>query len=390
MPKKELYKKILQLDNKKHQIVTLILTRNCNLRCRYCYENHKSKDNMDFKTATGIITHYMEIDNGIENVEVHFFGGEPMLCFSLIKEIVEWFHSNSWEKKCFFFIPTNGTILTPEMKSWFLENRESVIVGFSLDGNRVAHNLSRDNSYDLILPNIPFFQENWPMQPAKMTICAETIPYVAESIIELENMGLNFTANVVFEDIWGSDEKKTKLLNQYQEQLRLLVEFYTQNSNLEPVRPIFGHKIEYYDYSIPTPTNDCVRFCGAGHEHMTVDVDGNMYPCQRFIPWITDRPTPKHPQNRQKEWEPQKCNKCKLLSICPTCVGFNYTMNGDSKIRTTFHCEVIKMEFIASAQLQAIRFGQRQLTELTELSAKEAIVEKKRIDSILTLANSVV
>ncbi|MCP4215578.1 MAG: 4Fe-4S cluster-binding domain-containing protein, partial [bacterium] len=195
----------IQERSEKKQTVMLITNHNCNIRCLYCYEPPgliKSK-NLDFEIARDTITKYMESDNGFDNIEFQFFGGECMLSFPLIKRIVDWFHNRDWKKGHVFFICTNGTILTDEMKKWLVKNKQCVVLGFSLDGSRTAHNIGRDNSYDRLKKNIPFFLEHWPTQPAKMTIYAETIPYLADSIIEMEEMGLNFEANTVFEDIWG-------------------------------------------------------------------------------------------------------------------------------------------------------------------------------------------
>lgn len=387
MPKSTFFSK--KKEEKKF-IVTLTICRKCNLRCRYCYEPHEHFDGrtMDFKVAQEIITRYMEAENEYDNVEFQLFGGEPMLAFPLIKQIVEWFHSRSWNKGHIFFITTNGTILTEEMKKWLLQNRQCVVAGFSIDGNRLAHNLGRDNSYDLLRRNIPFFRETWPTQPAKMTIYAETIPYIADSIIELEEMGLYFTANIVFEDIWGEPERKKALLDIYREQLLRLVDYYVDHPHLEPVGPLLRRELEFTNHYKPLKYLDsyCVRYCGAGHEMVMVDVDGSIYPCHRFAPWIAKRPAPGLPPNRQKKWMPEKCTECKYVSLCPTCAGFNWESNGDTGIRTTYHCEAFKLELLASARLQAIRLGQRPLSDLTKLSNEEAVKVKRRIDTILELA----
>jgi uncharacterized protein len=325
-----------RLLKENRQVVTMTITRSCNLRCLYCYESNEKheKESMDYTIARDIITQFMEKDNEFKNIEFQFFGGEPMLYFALIRDIVDWFHSRVWKKGHIFFITTNGTILTDEMKTWLIKNKKCVVPGFSIDGNRTAHNISRDNSYDVLSGNIPFFSKQWPEQPAKMTICAETIPYVAESIIELEHMGLNFTANLVFEDIWGDTKEKERLLDIYQHQLQLLVEFYTKNPHLDPVSPLLSHSLEFFNQPPLRTTldGDCIRFCGAGHEMVMIDIDGSQYPCHRFAPWISKRPPPDKLQNFQQKWEPEKCRSCKLISICPTCAGFNWEINGDSRI----------------------------------------------------------
>src|SRR5271157_1245997 len=223
----------------KYQQVTLTITHDCNLRCRYCYEPNKSRNQyMTHEVAQKAIVEFMEADNEYNGVEFAFFGGEPMLVFNLIRDLVDWFHTIPWRKNHAFSIGTNGTILTKEMRPWLVDNKSCVWMNLSLDGNKTAHDINRSNSYDVVRKNLPFFIENWPNQSIKMTISAESIPYVADSIIELEEMGVPFSANVVFEDIWGDEENKAKLLDVYAEQLDRLVQYYVKHPNLFPARII--------------------------------------------------------------------------------------------------------------------------------------------------------
>ncbi|MCX6578850.1 MAG: hypothetical protein NT166_01540 [Candidatus Aminicenantes bacterium] len=89
---------------------------------------------------------------------------------------------------------------------------------------------------------------------------------------------------------------------------------------------------------------------------VTVDVDGTRYPCHRFLPLCTGKPLPDGPVNRQTRWKPEKCAKCNLAPSCPTCIGFNYQLNGDTAKRTTHHCEAFKLGIMASCKLEAIRW----------------------------------
>lgn len=379
---------ITKEEDEKKLVLTLTLTRQCNLRCKYCYEHAENFDGrvMAFELARKIISQYMEADDAFEHLEIQFFGGEPMLEFPLIKRIVEWFHSRTWKKGHIFFICTNGTILTEEMKKWLTEHKKCVVVAYSIDGNKKAHDLGRSSSYDQLKRNLPFFQKMWPSQAAKMTIYAETLPYVADSIIELEEMELNFTANFVFENIWGNVDRKRQLLEIYQEQLFRLVNYYVQHPHLEPVGPILGRALEYIDSPLHRDEKgDCLRYCGAGHSMVMVDVDGETYPCHRFAPWITNRPAPQSPVNHQKNWQPEKCANCRYVSLCPTCAGYNWEINGDSGARTDFHCEAFKLELLASAKLVALRLTQKSITDIEEIPANEAVIVKRKIDSILNL-----
>ena len=80
------------------------------------------------------------------------------------------------------------------------------------------------------------------------------------------------------------------------------------------------------------------------------------------------------------------CTNCRLVSLCPTCAGYNWQENGDSGLRTTYHCEAFKLEVLASARLQALRLLQRQPEELVNLSSDELYQTKLRLDAILDFA----
>ncbi|MBA4384812.1 MAG: hypothetical protein C0410_08755 [Anaerolinea sp.] len=390
MPKYDIFSK-LRTQEKKQQTVTLTLTEDCNLRCRYCYEPNKSRDRyMSLATAQKVVIEYMEKENEFDGVQFDFFGGEPMLAFDLIRELVDWFHTRSWRKEHLFFIGTNGTILTEKMKSWLVQNKDCVWLGISLDGNKIAHDLNRSNSYDLLMRNLPFFRENWPTQPAKMTISAETIPYVAESIIELEEMEIPFSANIVFEDIWGTPEQKVALLDIYAQQLDRLVEYYVVHSDLVParivdLRPEFATNERKGDDDIG---EDCVRYCGAGHEMVVIEVDGTKSPCHRFSSWVTGKPVPNNLVNHQKSWGPKKCAACRWNKICATCAGFNWQINGDSGVRTVYHCEAFKLELQASAKLHVLRLLQQKPEDIANLTPEEALLTKRRIDELLAIAEN--
>lgn len=389
MPKDNIYEYFKKIQHKRARILSLIVTKNCNLKCTYCYEKHdlRDKEFMDISVAKEAIIKYMTADDNYDLVQIEFFGGEPLIGFNFIREIVDWFHTHEWGKKHIFFIGTNGTILTSEIKNWLLENKSCINVAVSIDGKKEAHDISRDKSYDMVLRNIPFFIENWPHQPAKMTVCAETIPYVADGVIELEEMGINFTANIGFEDFWGDRKEKKRLLAIYEEQLSRLVDFYAKRTDLYPIKPMLGPipdslgipKLEYHK-----DDNSDVRFCGAGHEMVVVDIDGKTYPCHRFLPWVSGRSVTKTPLNCQKAWKPVECAQCKLIDSCPTCAGYNLEVNGDTGIRTTFHCEAYKAEVLSSATLEAMRLRNR-LSEIHELPQQEKRKIKTRLEAILEL-----
>lgn len=339
--------------------LSLIVTRNCNLQCSYCYEKHnlRGQEFIPFPVGRDSILHYLNNDDEFNFLEIDFFGGEPLLAFPLIKKIVEWVTSQEWNKPYIFSIGTNGTVLDEEIKNWLTKYRDFVKVSFSIDGCKEAHDLARSNSYDRLSENIPFFKANWPTQTAKMTVSTDTIPYLAQSIIHLEELGLEFTANLGFEDMWGDREQEAQLLKAYEDQLDKLVDYYVKNDHLYPPPPILTALPTYLGLNDQgeSQRSDCNRYCGAGHEMVVIDIDGQYYPCHRFIPWITGREAPIENGNLQSSWKPESCMNCKLVLSCPTCAGYNWEVNGDSAVRTTFHCESYKREVVASCKIEARR-----------------------------------
>ena len=376
--------KLRKLQKERIRIVSLTVTSACNLRCKYCYEEHslRSKEIMDISLAKEVICYYME-EEGADTVEIDYFGGEPLIAFDLIRDVVDWFHTLTWNRKHVFFISTNGTILNDEMRDWLYKNKNCVQVGFSIDGTKISHDLCRSGSYDLLVKNLPFFRKYWSHQPAKMTVCSDTIPYLADGVIELEEMGMLFTTNMAFENHWGDEENKSTLREMYEHQLSRLVDYYVEHPLLYPVSPILTAIPEYL--VIPSfeemNTKEIKRFCGAGHEMAAIDVDGTRYPCHRFMPWITKKPAPKENVNCQNAWKPESCANCKLIPSCPTCAGYNWEINGDTGHRTTFHCESYKLEVMASCLLEWKRL-RRKLKNISSLSDKELVQAKSRLAAI--------
>lgn len=392
MPKIPVNKTFSEDAEKRTRTLSLIMTRNCNLSCSYCFEKHNKQDGgmMDIELAKKEISYFMELDDWSNHLLIDLFGGEPLLAFSLIKEIFQWCQSQTWNKKYNFVIGTNGTLLNDEMKDWFSSNRQFITLGLSLDGTKTAHDLCRCNSYDLVYPHIDFFKKNWPLQPAKMTVCGDTIPYTADSVIELEEMGLNFTANLGFENFWGTPDKEEMLLNKYEEQLDRLVDYYVEHTDLYPVFPMLGH-FPYY-LGIPgfgkSEEKDCVRYCGAGHEMVVVDLDGKRYPCHRFIPWVSGKDAPKGLINRQKHWKPDECANCKIIHSCPTCAGFNWEVNNDTGIRSTYHCEAHKLEVLASAKIGAERINKLPMSYIKSLKDEDRGKLNQKIKALFEIIDN--
>ena len=119
---------------------------------------------------------------------------------------------------------------------------------------------------------------------------------------------------------------------------------------------------------------------------VTIGIDGTRYPCHRFLPLSTGRPTLESSTvNKQKSWEPSECANCKLVISCPTCIGFNYQENGNQRLRTAYHCEAHKIGILASCKLEALRLSQMKKSDFDELTDEEKNKRIRRLDAVINI-----
>jgi radical SAM protein with 4Fe4S-binding SPASM domain len=325
--------------------ITLIVTEDCNLRCSYCFEHHKSKKKMNLPTARRTLDDLLSHDTGFQWVNIEFSGGEPMLNFELIQQVFYYVKTTfpSDSRKFTFNIGTNGTVLTEEMKAW-LERFPCITIGLSLDGTKEVHDRNRCNSYDRVMDNLNFFKLY--NVPVKMTIGPTTIPHLTECITHIHQLGFAVEANVVFEDVWGNPKNKAALLHTYAEELAKLVNYYDAHRELKPPFLIDGG-IE----ALLQSWDDDHRFCGSGTNMVAVDPEGRYFPCHRFAPVASGRPG----EGAALMFDgvrPGSCAHCSLRRMCHSCLAYNYEVHGTINHRTTHHCEFVKLQMRAAAQLR--------------------------------------
>ena len=216
----------------KQKVIMLLITYKCNLRCSYCYEPKVSNFKMNAAKAKGIIREQIEaLDDEYEVVEIQFMGGEPLLEFPLIKECAEWLWSTPiTDKQMMLFAPTNGTLLTNDMKEWFAKNKDRIHLGLSFDGDMAMQNANRSSSFHNV--DLDFFVKTWPNQSVKMTISPDTISNMADGVKFLHQIGFKYiSADLAMGDSVGWTKEKHCI---YQTELKKLIEFYLANPQLIP------------------------------------------------------------------------------------------------------------------------------------------------------------
>ena len=176
------------------RICMLIVTHACNLNCSYCYEPHKQNLYMELDLAKRIISREAQFVNDctqFNELQIDFMGGEPLMNFPLIKNIVEWLEKSNLNVPWICYSTTNGTLLSDEIKDWLRLHKNSFILGVSYDGSSKMQSVNRNTDrYDI---DLNFFHELWPEQHLHTTLSKETLPMLAEGVLDIQKKDMLLT-----------------------------------------------------------------------------------------------------------------------------------------------------------------------------------------------------
>ncbi len=345
----------------------LMVTHGCNLNCTYCYEKFKNGANrMDVNLAKDIIRREIEIvknDARFEELEVDFMGGEPLLRFDLIKEIVEWMEQTC-DVPFICFATTNATLLTDEVMDWFRLHQDTTCLSASYDGiGGDAQSVNRGEQANHV--DLDFFYQLWPSQGFKMPISKESLPYLCESLIDASKKGYYIDISLAQGVDWNVDDAVT-----FREQLTKLSDYFLQNPQYNPSEILTRDLTGIGDIS-----EHQVKFCGSGTYMATYDVDGEMYGCHMFTPLVLGEKA--LPHSRFTEWTNEKhltdpdCVGCVFMNWCPTCFGFNLKDRDNVRTRDHRWCAMSAAHAISACEFQLEYFFRlTQTQELTELEAR--------------------
>ena len=328
--------------------IMLLVTYKCNLHCSYCYEPKQTFFQMNVEKAKEyILKQVNKLGDEYDSFEVQFMGGEPLLVFPMIKDVSEWLWKQHFCKPMkMLFAPTNGTLLSAEMKTWLLANRHRFCLGLSFDGDNLMQNINRSESFNLI--NIEFFAKTWPEQSVKMTVSPQTVEYLAKGVNYLFDKGFN---DVVADLAMGDHAVWNKLsLTTLKEQLNILVKEYMGNTQ----KPRVSLLQQNLDDIFKLEKND--KCCSCGEHLVCIDFDGAEYACHLFSPIASDKSKAKKREqidfSSHKQFVTKKCKMCQLINLCNRCAGMNFLCNNDVAEPLRFHCAAFKIVFLANCRLQ--------------------------------------
>jgi uncharacterized protein len=359
--------KTVSMANSTFKNITFIVTKDCQLACKYCYLVGKNtKEKMSWAVARQAIDYiigHSEIFNE-EAVVFDFIGGEPFLEIDLIDQICDYIKRSLFEKEHPWFnsyrfsFSTNGINYHEKTVQNFVQkNRTHLSVGITIDGTRAKHNLNRvyksgKGSYADVVKNIPLWLKQFPDGATKVTISSPDIPYIKESVIHLYSLEIKeVNINCVFEDVW--EEKDDSL---FEEQLILLADEIIDREYYKE------YKCSFFSENIGKPLDRRLQnqnWCGSGMM-LAIDAAGNFYPCTRFAQYslrekearIVGNIREGINANRLRPFltldrctqSPVECIDCEVAGGCAWCQGENYDAAGTPTIyqRATAICKMHK------------------------------------------------
>ena len=366
--------------------MTLIVTHNCNLNCVYCYQHKAQREKrMSFVTAQTSIQDAL-MNTPYNYVDITFIGGEPLLEFELIKNTCEWVWSKcDWPKQYSFYATTNGTILTKEMKEWFIHNKDRFSLGLSLDGRKETHNMNRCNSFDMI--DFDFFLSNWPDKPVKMTISDLNLQHLADDIIYIHEKGFKLSGCNFAEGCTINDFETN--LNIIAEQYKTLVDYYVNHPEITHPR-LFDLSLDLCE----DKSNGKLKKCGTGENMVVIDYDGKKYPCIYLSPvTLTEKQLNSISNIDLKDTDnfiDTIClDNCYFYPVCDGCYGDNFTSTGKLCSRSKQKCALNKLRIAAAASYQG-QMLDKKLINATELTLEEkmtikAIIKINEINNAQTI-----
>ena len=269
----------------------LHIAHTCNLNCSYCFASqgkyHGDRAIMSFEVGKQALDFLVENSGTRHNLEVDFFGGEPLMNFQVVKDLVAYARSIEKEKgKNFrFTLTTNGVLVDDDVIEW--ANKECSNVVLSLDGRKEVHDRYRvdyagNGSWEKIVPKFQKFVEARGGKEYYMRgTFTHANPDFLEDIKQMLDLGFN---ELSMEPVVCAKDDPSALTD---EDMAIVMKQYEDLASLMLQRDKEGRPFTFYHYMIDLTGGPCIykriSGCGSGTEYMAVTPWGDLYPCHQFV-----------------------------------------------------------------------------------------------------------
>jgi len=269
----------------------LHVAHTCNLNCSYCFASqgkyHGERDVMSFEVGRQALDFLVANSGTRRNLEVDFFGGEPLMNFQVVKDLVAYARSIEKEKgKNFrFTLTTNGVLVDDDVIDW--ANRECSNVVLSLDGRKEIHDRFRvdyagNGSWEKIVPK---FQKFVKARGGKDYYMRGTFTHANPDFLkDIQTMlDLGFSELSMEPVVCAADDPSALT----EQDLNVVMQQYEKLAELMLERDKAGKPFTFYHYMIDLTGGPCIykriSGCGSGTEYMAVTPWGDLYPCHQFV-----------------------------------------------------------------------------------------------------------
>ncbi len=273
----------------------LLIAHDCNMKCEYCFADEGcyggGRNWMSEETAKAAIDFLIEKSGARHNLEVDFFGGEPLLNFGVVKKTVEYARSleQMYNKTFRFTITTNGVLLDDDKIDYI--NREMSNAVLSLDGRKEIHDrirTKRDGSgtYDAIVPKfqkLVALRENNPPEKQDYYLRGTFTRYnldFSNDVFHMAELGMD---QISVEPVVAPDSAPYSLRKE--DLPRIFAEYETLAKRIVEHRNNGGY-FNFFHFMIDLEGGPCaikrVKGCGCGNEYVAIAANGDIYPCHQF------------------------------------------------------------------------------------------------------------
>lgn len=350
----------------------LHVAHDCNLRCKYCFASTgdfgHGRKLLDEATGKAAIDFLLKASKGRHNLELDFFGGEPLMNMEVIKAVVSYARSKEkeYDKRFRFTVTTNGVLLNDEITDYL--NREMSNIVLSIDGRKEVNDHMRPavngkGSYDIILPKFQKLVEKRGMDQyyVRGTFTKYNLDF-ADDVLSLNQAGFDQISiePVVTDpqmDYALTEEDLPKIYAEYERLARILIEKKKK-----------GEGFNFFHFMLDLDQGPCaikrLRGCGCGNEYVAVTPDGDIYPCHQFVgmeEWKMGTVWEGITQTQMKDefartnvYTKEECMNCWAKFYCSGgCNANNFQYAGDVKKPYKLSCDLEKKRLECAIMIKA-------------------------------------
>lgn len=370
---KDEYKKFANmLKNSPIKSMCLNISHDCNLRCEYCFaakgDFGTGRELMPLKIAKNAIDFLVENSGPRHNLEVDFFGGEPLMNFEVVKATVKYARSleKKYNKNFRFTITTNGLLLSDDKIDFINQEMSNVVL--SLDGRKEINDKLRVTSkgcgtYDIIVPKYQKLVNERRDKDyyVRGTFTRNNLDF-ANDVIKIADLGFDQISiePVVLNENLEYAIKKEDLPRIYKEYEKLALEMIKRKKE--------DKCFNFFHFMIDLEQGPCaikrLRGCSCGNEYIAVTPSGDIYPCHQFVgqeKWNMGNVTTKSFNNNIKEYfaktniyTKEKCKDCWVKFFCSGgCNANSWQYEGDVAKSHNISCELEKKRVECALMIKA-------------------------------------